>query len=310
MRILLVYYSQSGDAARVADALAESLRGPETEVVTECIRPRASYPYPWRNVLRFFSVLPECLLGPPPAIEPPSYDPNANYDLIVLVYQVWFLSPSLPIQGYLASDAARVLRGRKVMTVSVSRNMWQSASETMKARLRDLGAVQVDNIVVTHQGPPWATFITTPRALLFGQKGPFWKIFPPAGIAEGELERIRGFGRAVRQHFDRLRDPAPRSLLQGLGAVHVNRRYMIPEFLGWYLFRAWARVLSSLGRPGSWARSLGVVLFILFLVTAVVVGIPLVILGSLLLSPLINRLARPYAERLAAPSGVPLPTGR
>jgi hypothetical protein len=45
--------------------------------------------------------MPECILGVPPEIEPPGFDPIEPFDLVVLAYQVWFLSPSLPVQGFL-----------------------------------------------------------------------------------------------------------------------------------------------------------------------------------------------------------------
>jgi hypothetical protein len=301
MRFLLISYSQSGDAARVAEALRESLHAPGVEIVPECIRPVPDYPFPWKSLFRFFNVLPECHLGPPSTIEQPVFNPDDNYDLILLIYQVWFLTPSLPIQGFLASPAARVLSGRKVITVSVSRNMWQSASEAMKKRLRQLGALHLDNIVVTHQGPPWATFVTAPRFLLFGKKDPFWGIFPPAGLSEVELERVQRLGTAIRERSDRLQES--QSLLRGLGAVELNRRYLLPELIGWYLFRGWAYFLKGLGKVGRVVRLAGIGLFMLCLVTAVVLGIPLLFLLSLLLYPVVRRMSQSYAERLAEPSG-------
>lgn len=303
MRLLMISYSQSGDAARVADTLAGALQAPGVAIDRACIRPVKPYPFPWRNVFRFFNVLPECQLGPPPAIHEPAFDRGRAYDLIVLVYQVWFLAPSLPIQGFLASPAAGVLSGRKVLTVSVSRNMWQSASETMKAWLRRLGAVHIDNIVVTHQGPPWATFVTAPRLLLFGKRGPFWKVFPPAGLSDAELKRVRRLGEAIRDRLEQSRQPQPQSLLRGLGAVEVNRRYLVPELIGWYLFRAWAHVLRGLGRLSGTVRYAGVALFMLFLPTLVIVVMPLILLASALFHPLVRKASQAYAERLAEPSG-------
>jgi hypothetical protein len=302
MRLLMIHFSQSGDGAKVADALAESLQGPGVRIDRECIRPVEPYPFPWRSVFRFFNVLPECHLGPAPAIRPPAFDTAVDYDLVVLVYPVWFLCPSLPVQGFLNSPAASVLWGRKVLTVSVSRNMWQSASEAIKFRLRALWAHQIDNIVVTHQGPPWATFITAPRLLLYGKKDAFWKVFPAAGLAEAELDRVRRLGGLLRDRLPLLRR-WPQSLLRGAGAVTVNRRYLLPELLGWYVFRGWAHLLKLLGRLGPAVRYAGIAAFILFLATAVVVGIPVVVLVSTVLYPLVRALTRKYAERLAEPSG-------
>ena len=301
-RILVLYYSQSGDVARVVESLTKPFEGADIECTVEEIRPEIEYPYPWKSVGRFFDPLPECILGPAPAIHPFEFDVDARFDLVILAYQAWFLSPSLPVQGFLASDAARVLRNRKVMTVSVSRNMWQSASERMKGLLSAAGAIHIDNVVVTHQGPPWATFVSVPRALLWGKRDSLWGIFPPAGIDEGSLAKVARFGEAIVERLSELVDPAQGSLLRGLGAVEVNRRYMIPELVGSYGFRMWAHVIRALGRVGRWARTLGVYLFAMCLVPSIVIGIPIASVVTLLLYPLIKRSAAQYAARLRKPS--------
>jgi hypothetical protein len=302
-RILLIYYSQSGEAGRVAETLADAVRDPDVELVVERLRPKQEYPFPWRSVGRFFAILPECHLGPLPELEAPAFDPDQKFDLIILVYQVWFLAPSLPVQAFLQSAAARILKGAKVMTVSISRNMWQSASETLKQLLAEAGARHIDNIVVTHQGPAWATFITTPRALLFGKKEGFWGIFPPAGLGDAELVRVAGFGKAILAGRDRLQLSEAAPLLTGLGAVHIQRRYLIPERIGWYWFRGWAHLIRFLGRFGMAARMAGVYLFVVFLLFMIVVVMPLTMLVRLLLYPLINKRLTAYIRRLEQPSG-------
>src|SRR6516165_342471 len=292
--ILLIYYSQSGEAGRVAETLATTLCDPEVELVVERLRPKQEYPFPWKSVGQFFAILPECHLGPLPELEAPAFDPDQKFDLVILIYQVWFLAPSLPVQAFLKSRAARVLKGAKVMTVSVSRNMWQSASETMKQLLADAGARHIDNIVVTHQGPAWATFITTPRALLFGKKEGFWGIFPPAGLADAELARVARFGKAILDCRDRLHLPEGVPLLTGLGAVHIQRRYLIPERIGWYWFRGWGHLIRFLGRLGTVPRVAGVYVFVVFLLFLIVIVMPLTMLGRLLLYPLIYKRLAAY----------------
>jgi hypothetical protein len=303
VRILLVYYSQSGDAGRVTEALTAALQAPGVELVVERLRPRADYPFPWRSVGRFFSILPDCHLGPVPELEPLAFDATARFDLVMLIYQVWFLMPSLPVQGFFRTEAARVLRDTKVMTISVSRNMWQSASEAMKALLRQAGARHIDNAALTHRGPAWATFITTPRALLYGKKERFWRIFPPAGLGDEEIARAARFGEAVAAGQEKLRQPEPIALLSGLGAVRVNRRYLLPELAGWYAFRAWAHLLRWLGRWGSAARLAGVYAFVVSLVVSILVGVPVIVVGRLLLYPLMRRWTAGYVRRLGEPSG-------
>jgi hypothetical protein len=302
-RILLLYYSHSGDAGRVAEELAGPLRAPEVDLTVERLRPIVDYPYPWRSIRRFFGILPECHLGPWPALEPLRVEPTQKFDLVILVYQVWFLAPSLPVQSFFHSDAARLLRGVKVMTVSVSRNMWHSASETMKRLLREAGARHIDHVSITHQGPAWATFVTTPRSLLFGKKEGFWGIFPPAGISAADLAGIARFSRAILNQRDKLMKGDDAPLLRGLGAVQVNPRYVVPELIGWYWFRGWARLIRALGRMGSVPRLAGVYLFVVCLVMMILVVLPVTLLVRLLLYPCVRRWTAVYVHRLEQPSG-------
>ena len=162
-RILVVYYSQSGDAAAAVEAFVKPLRDAGAAVTMEQIRPTVEYPFPWKSFGRFFDVFPECVLGRPPAIHPLSLDPDDRFDLVILAYQIWFLAPSLPAQGFLQSPYAKVLEDTKVITICVNRKMWHSGSETTKAALRRLGALHPDSVVVTYRGPPWTTFVTVVR---------------------------------------------------------------------------------------------------------------------------------------------------
>ncbi len=110
-RILLLFYSQSGEADRVATIFRAELEAAGHSVTAEMLRPEADYPYPWRSIRRFFDVMPETQLGLPPPIRPPAFDPAAGYDLIILVCPVWFLSPALPIQGFFRTPQAQGTQG-------------------------------------------------------------------------------------------------------------------------------------------------------------------------------------------------------
>lgn len=301
--MLVIYYSQSGDVAQVAESFAEPLRRAGAETVLEPISSTADYPYPWKNLVRLYSVFPECVLGVAPEIHAPSFTPEDHFDLIVLAYPVWHLAPALPVQGFLRSEFARPMIGADVVTLCVSRNMWHSASETMKKMLADLGARHVDNAVVTHQGPGWATFVSVPRALLYGKRDRLWGIFPPAVIGDGDLARVARFGQAVADRLGHPHDPSDRAMLKGLGAVRVRIRSAFPEMIGFWVYRRGARLVLRAGRFGRWIRQVAILAFVLFMVVVIVLGIPLVVLAILILYPFLGRQMRRYATRLAEPSG-------
>jgi len=301
-RILVVYYSQTGDVRRMAEAFVAPLEAAGAELVRAEIEPVEPYPSPWRNVHRFFNVMPECVLGMPPEIVPPGFSPDDRFDMIVLAYQVWFLSPSLPIQAFFRTKHARVLRGCKVTTISVSRNMWHRASFRMKALLAEAGAVHIDNVVVTHQGAPWATFVTTTRSLFTGKRDRLWGVFPPAGISEDAERRVTRLGEAAARGLGTPGEPGERPLLRGLGAVEVNRRYVIPELVAAGCFPVWARVIRGFGKVARPLRHVGIFLFIHFLLLMIVLGIPLTIVTLPIVYPFVRKRLTARVSRLKQPT--------
>lgn len=300
-RILVLYYTQSGDTARAVESFIKFLDTPEIEITKECIKPKVSYAYPWK-IGNFFDVFPECINEEPPEIYPPSFEASQKFDLVILAYQVWFLAPALPIQGFLKSEYAKVLQDTKVITLIVSRNMWHSASEKMKKMIAKVGGIHIDNVVVTHQGLPLATFITTPRLMLTGKKDKFLGKLPPGGVKIEDIQALSKFGRVIVNNLSALSDSSNQPLFNGLGAVEMNQHYIIPELIGLFLYKLWAKVARFFGEPGSWSRKPVIYLFGFHLLFA----IPIVLLVSLVLrvlfSPIFNKQLEAYANVLKSPS--------
>jgi len=117
------------------------------------------------------------------------------------------------------------------------------------------------------------------------------------------VSALARFGEAIAGQLDSLRDPTPRPLLRGLGAVTVEERYIVPELIGRQVFHIWARVIRCLGRAGDGARAVGVYLFVFGLVGLITVALPPAVLAGVLLRPLLRRRIAAYAARLAEPSG-------
>ena len=301
-RVLVVYYTQSGDVERAIQSFTKFLNTPEVELTWERIQPKADYPYPW-SFQKFFDVFPECINEEPPEIEPLKFDLNKKFDLIILAYQVWFLAPSLPIQAFLKSEAAKVIKNTKIITLIVCRNMWHSASETMKKIIYQLGGIHIDNVVVTHQGPPLATFITTPRLLLTGKKDKFLGTLPPGGVRDEEIEALSRFGWQIANNLQGLDDSSHQSLLKNLCAVTVNPRYIIPEIIGRTVYGAWAKLARFFGKSGSLSRRPIIYLFAVLLILAIPIVLLISLLLRVLLYPLINPKIKSYVEVLKSPSG-------
>ena len=274
-RVLVIYYSQTGQLNRFTRSALSALDGTSgIEVVYEELKPAAPYPFPW-NVRTFLGVMPESVLMIPPEIQPVRFDPDAVFDLVVLAYPVWFLSPALPVTAFLKSPAARVLRGRPVLTIVDSHGIWLAAQEKVKQALSAQGAVLIDNIIVPDQGGTFLSTLTAPRWMLTGRADRFLGVFPPAGASEAAVTDAARFGPPIRDALlaQALDHPAP--LLVGWGAACVDWRFIGNEKIALRMFTLWARAIRAAGPRGSARRSLVQAVFAVYLVVVVGTLLPL-----------------------------------
>jgi hypothetical protein len=304
-RVLFVSYSQTGQLGAVVQSVAAPLTSsPSIEVVFETLDPVEPYPFPW-PFLEFFDTFPETVHSMPRPLKPLRVNTEKPFDLVVLAYQVWFLSPSQPMTAFLQSpEAARLLRGRPVITLIACRNMWLMAQETVKQRLHALGARLIDNVVLTDRAHSAATFVSTPLWMLTGRRGPFLMgAVPAAGIDAADIADARRFGRAIEAGLTTM-DTAPSdALLKGLGAVKINERLIASERIGHRSFRLWGRLLLSLGRPGSGPRRVVLCFYVGFLAAMILTVAPIsAVIKRFLGLFLRERIARERAY-FAAPSG-------
>ena len=302
-RILVVHFSQTGQLARIVQRLVAPLAGaPDVQVVEEILRPRTPYPFPW-PLLRFFDAMPEAVRLDPPELEPLAVDPDERFDLVILAYQVWFLSPSSPVTAFLKSESGkRLLRGRPVVTVIGCRNMWLTAQETVKRLIQEAGGELRDNVVFTDRAPTMATLITTPRWLLTGRRDAFLGL-PPAGIADADIAGAERFGRALAQALREGREKSGTPMLGGLGAARVDPRLIFSERAGARAFGVWSRIIRFGGRPGSLARLPLVLLFCVYLVAMILAVVPASLLLQRLLRPLLARRLESQKSYFELPSG-------
>jgi hypothetical protein len=123
-RLLVIQYSQTGQQIAAVDALLGPLLEAGVPVHRETLRPMPAYPYPW-PFWKFLDAFPETVAGDAPALEPLAIPPGAEFDLVIIAYPVWFLSPPPALTAFLrGDDARRLLRDRPVITLTACRNMW------------------------------------------------------------------------------------------------------------------------------------------------------------------------------------------
>jgi hypothetical protein len=282
-KILVVYYSQSGDVRSALEALTRPLLAPDFEITWLRLESSPRYPFPWK-MRAFFDCMPEAVNGEPPPLEPINLDPAERFDLIVIGWQVWFLSPSLPVQAFFATPYTRLLHDTRVISVTCCRQMWQRARTRFRALVAEAGGIQTDSIVLTHQGPTVAGYLTAPRLLMTGRRdgGAF---LPAAGVAHTEIENLSRFGQRLRETTELWDVTSPAPLLRGLNAVHVNVGALLPEMVGIAFMVPLGRLARRCGKPGSLTRRPVIWLFVLLLVLL----LPVVLVMSAVLTPVLAK---------------------
>ena len=245
-RILVIHYTQTGQLANLLNSVLEPLRLDNSiEIDSVEIKVKTPFPFPWTK-RAFFNVFPETYLGVPVEIETPGLDADKGYDLIVLGWQAWYLSPSLPVTSFLKSqDAAGVFRNTPVVTISACRNMWIMAYDKLRTQLLQYNAVVYGNISLVDPYPNLVSVLTVVGWMIHGKKENYKSWLPPAGVSDDEIRKAVRFGDIILRVIkkDQL-DLLNENLLKA-GSVKIKPDLMILEARGNKLFGFWARYIRG-----------------------------------------------------------------
>lgn len=247
MRVLVLYYSQTGQLKDIANnCLAPLVNDGSVEVDFVKVETEHQFPFPWTR-LTFFNAFPESVFGIPFKLKPIEVDESKDYDLIILAYTVWYLNPSIPISSLLQNEQAkRIFNGKKVVTLIGSRNMWVLAQERVKRHLKELKADLIGNIVLIDRNKNLVSIITIIRWMFYGKKNPFWG-FPRAGIIQKDIDSSNRFGKVMLERIKQNDLSDMQEELNAKGAIEINPSLVILEKRATKLFGMYGRFLSKKG---------------------------------------------------------------
>jgi hypothetical protein len=272
-KILVVYYTQTGQLKRIIDTVIGPLQDKAT-IVYEEIKPVQPFTFPWDKQV-FFDTMPETVLGKPRAIEPLKVDPDEHFDLVILAYQPWFLSPSQPTAAFLQNETAkRLLKGKPVITLIGCRNMWLNGQEKVKGYLQQAGASLVGNIVLVDTSPNLVALLTVLRWQFKGQKeASGW--LPAAGVQEKDIIASSRFAAPIQKVLEtRQWDTLHPELLE-LKAVELKPNLILLEQRGISAFGFWSKFISAKGGPGAPERKGRLTMYRLLLLVGIFVLTPI-----------------------------------
>lgn len=284
-QVLVIHYSQSGQLTEIIGNVTAALdRADDITVTHYRIEMETPFPFPWKKS-EFLDVFPETFLRKPRKTRPvPETVMNGNYDLIIFGYQVWYLTPALPVTSFLNTPEAKTLfSGTPVVTVIGCRNMWITAQEKMKRQLRDLNASLTGNIVLADRHSNHISAVTIVHWMFSGKKSRFLGLFPKPGVSQKDIEEAVRFGPAILKHL-RTNNPGNlQATLLSMEAVKIKPFLITADRRANIIFSKWARIITQKGEENTSKRTLWIKIFSYYLIIAIWIIAPLVFIVFLLM---------------------------
>jgi hypothetical protein len=293
-KILAIYYSQSGQLEEIIEQFTGPLETAGHDVEKIRIMPEPGYPFPWTSQT-FYSVMPDCVLGVPGALAPFSLG-SASYDLVVLGYQAWFLSPSIPVNTLLHHPAfLAVLRNTPVITITGARNMWVNAFSEVKKMLLQAGANLVGNIALVDRHLNHISYVTIFHWLLGGKKSRYLGFFPYPGVSAADIAHTRVFGEIATKQMDSDFSRLQEALMEQK-AVELSYSLLMLETKAVPTYFIWARFILKRKKRNGWLA-----LFKYYLLFSLFVAAPIIlIVDNLFIRPLSGKRIRAKKQHYSA----------
>jgi len=270
-KVLAIHFSQTGQLTDIVNHLTKPLADAGHSVEYVIIEPETPFQFPWTGK-SFFAVMPDCVTGVPAKIKPFRLN-EPHYDLIIIGYQAWFLSPSTCSNAMLSDPALKkAMHNTPVVTITGARNMWIMAMEDIRLKLSDAGGLLKGNIALVDRHPNFVSFITIFYWMFAGKKDRYLNIFPKPGVSDKDINECVEYGRLIEAKLtDGQWDNLQKALLSK-GAVVVKYRLMFIERKAKKIFRVWAGIINKKKNKTPW-----LVAFKYYLIIALFVAAPIIL---------------------------------
>lgn len=282
--VLVIYYSQSGQLKDIARNIAKPLlNSDEINVVFHEIQLEKPFPFPWDKA-SFFDAFPESFLQIPTQLKPVSSEILAmKYDLVLLHYQVWYLTPSIPVNSFLKSpEAKKMLTNTPVVTINGSRNMWVMAQEKVKSLLKQNGALLKGNIALVDRAGNLISVITIVEWMFSGVKKKYLGIFPLPGVSDKDINESSKFGEKIKESL--LQDDFNnlQTKLVDIEAVKISSYLVSVDKTANKIFNKWSNfIITKKNTRKTWLK-----IFNIYLLLAIWLISPIVYILHIFLYPL------------------------
>ena len=206
-RVLLLYYTYTGQALKVLEAAGEVFRERGCEVqkaeieFTDRRYAERFSRFPMRHMWRdFLSVLPAQTRRAIGEIRTPDEVRNEDYDLICIGSPTWWRTTNMPVRSFLKSDEARkLLAGKPFAAFVVCRRYWRENIKTVRKLGEKQGGRYVDGIHFEYPGGQIRSLLSLTSYLGSGEyRDRYLGVrIPTTNIQPEQLEQTREFASAL-----------------------------------------------------------------------------------------------------------------
>lgn len=273
-KILAINYSQTGQLHDIVDNFIAPLEHFEIDRVK--FQPKNPISFPW-EIHEFYNFMPETVNEEPVELAPLHFK-HEKYDLIILGYQPWFLSPSLPTTSLLKSEPFKnVLRNTPVVTIIGARNMWLNSQTSVVHLLQEAGAKIVGNVAFVDRAPNHLSAASIAHWMVSGKKTRKWGILPLPGVSDEDIQGAGKYGKLVADALDTTTLDTLQDAIIAHGGLRINTHILFIEGKAKKIFRIWTRLIKKKESQGK-NRSFWIKFFRVYLNVALYGVAPILLL--------------------------------
>jgi menaquinone-dependent protoporphyrinogen IX oxidase len=206
-RVLLLYYTYTGQALKVLEAAGEVFRERGWEVQKAEIKftdPRfveRFSTFPMRHaVFDLLRMLPAQVLRATGEIHTPDEVRSGNYDLICIGSSTWWLTMNMPMRTFLRSDEARkLLAGTPFAAFGLCRRYWRNNFRLVRKFGEKQGGRYLGGVHFEYLGGQIASGLSMVSYLRSGKYRDryFGVPIPETNVQPYQLEQTRNFAGAL-----------------------------------------------------------------------------------------------------------------
>lgn len=244
MKILIISYSQTGQLNELISNCTTSILDADIDRIE--FKPLKDFPFPWTSE-EFFDAMPESVLETKIDLQTIPFK-HKKYDLIILGYQPWFLSPSIPTSSLLQEESfVNRLKDTPVITIIGSRNMWVNSQKSVCKRITEAGGRVVGNIPFIDKHNNYVSAFSILHWMLKGEKTKKWGVFPKPGVSDEDIAGAVNYSKVIQSAIQRNDFSNLQSEILDQGSITIGTGILFVETAGRRIFGIWSKLITKFG---------------------------------------------------------------